>query len=154
MIGQSQAAAGCFPVALKYFGGHLGRWSGSEKTNAQNFGGRGRMAPLHPLIGQVKGLLSAPEGFVLVSSDYAQIEARILAWLAGQKDLLDGFTRGEDIYSAFARGLLYPGHPLARAHCKISKCPLSAAFVQVHLSQGHPLARAHCNISKCPLIAA
>ena len=106
MINQSRVAVnGCFPVALKYFGGHLGRWSGAEKTNAQNFGGSGRMTPLHPLIGQVKGLLSAPDGFVLISSDYAQIEARVLAWLAGQTNLLAGFAAGQDIYSKFATSL-------------------------------------------------
>jgi len=37
--------------------------------------------------------------------DSAQIEARILAWLAGQQDLLDGFARGEDVYSTFATKL-------------------------------------------------
>ena len=34
--------------------------------------------------------------------DLAQIEARILAWIAGQDDLLKGFANGEDVYSEFA----------------------------------------------------
>jgi DNA polymerase bacteriophage-type len=41
--------------------------------------------------------------FIIVDS--AQIEARILAWLAGQENLLDGFRNGEDIYSVFATRL-------------------------------------------------
>ena len=34
--------------------------------------------------------------------DLAQIEARILAWVSGQNDLLEGFKNGDDIYSNFA----------------------------------------------------
>ena len=34
----------------------------------------------------------------LVIADFSQIEARVLAWLAGQDDALDVFRRGEDIY--------------------------------------------------------
>ena len=37
--------------------------------------------------------------------DLAQIEARILAWIAGQDDLLKGFANGEDVYSSFATTL-------------------------------------------------
>ena len=45
--------------------------------------------------------------------DLAQIEARILAWIAGQDDLLKGFTDGEDIYSQFATTLF--GVPVRKA---------------------------------------
>ena len=41
--------------------------------------------------------------FIIVDS--AQIEARELAWISGQNDLVKGFTDGEDIYSAFATRL-------------------------------------------------
>jgi len=41
--------------------------------------------------------------FIIVDS--AQIEARILAWLAGQDDLTQGFANGEDVYSDFATEL-------------------------------------------------
>lgn len=37
-------------------------------------------------------------GGVLLAPDYGQIEARVVAWLAGQQDVLDVFARGEDIY--------------------------------------------------------
>ena len=39
----------------------------------------------------------------LVSLDLSQIEARVLAWLAGQQDVLDAFRRGEDVYVLAAR---------------------------------------------------
>ena len=40
---------------------------------------------------------------VMWSFDFSQIEARVLAWLAGQQDVLDVFASGEDIYSWAAR---------------------------------------------------
>ncbi len=45
--------------------------------------------------------------------DLAQIEARILAWIAEQDDLLKGFADGEDIYSKFATTLF--GVPVRKA---------------------------------------
>ncbi|KKN71251.1 hypothetical protein LCGC14_0422940 [marine sediment metagenome] len=45
--------------------------------------------------------------------DLAQIEARILSWIAGQDDLLKGFADGEDIYSEFATTLF--GVPVRKA---------------------------------------
>jgi DNA polymerase len=53
----------------------------------------------------VKQLIQAPGGYKLGVADSAQIEARMLAWLAGQQDLLDGFAKGEDVYSVFASHL-------------------------------------------------
>ena len=41
----------------------------------------------------------------LVVADFAQIEARVLAWLAGQQDALAVFRRGEDIYIATAKAI-------------------------------------------------
>lgn len=35
---------------------------------------------------------------VLVCADFAQIEARVLPWLAGQKDILEVFRSGQDVY--------------------------------------------------------
>jgi DNA polymerase len=41
----------------------------------------------------------------LVVADLSQIEARVLAWLAGQTGVLDVFARGEDIYVATAKAI-------------------------------------------------
>ena len=43
------------------------------------------------------------EGHQFVIADFSQIEARVLAWFAGQQDLLEVFRRGEDIYTYAAR---------------------------------------------------
>lgn len=105
MVAQCKASGDKLRIPLKYYGGHTGRWSGTEKINVQNLGGRGRGTELHPLIGQVRNLLIAPDGYKLTIVDSAQIEARLLAWLAGQDDLVKGFADGEDIYSVFASTL-------------------------------------------------
>ncbi|MBR6000206.1 MAG: DNA polymerase I [Oxalobacter sp.] len=44
----------------------------------------------------------APEGHVIVSADYSQIELRIMAHLSGDKRLLEAFHQGEDIHRATA----------------------------------------------------
>jgi len=103
---QSAANGGILRTPLNYYGGHTGRWSGGEGINLQNMGGKGRAGSgVDPLIGKVRGLLRAPSGYVLGIGDSAQIEARVLAWLAGQDDLLTGFANDEDIYSEFATTL-------------------------------------------------
>lgn len=50
----------------------------------------------------VRHCLVAPPGYKLVVVDASQIEARIVAWVAGQYDLIEGFRNKEDIYSDFA----------------------------------------------------
>jgi len=42
---------------------------------------------------------------VLLDSDSSQIEARTLAWLAGQDDLVEAFDRGEDVYKIMASAI-------------------------------------------------
>jgi len=105
MINQAECSAGLIRMPLKYYGAHTGRWSGTGGWNPMNLGGKGRGRPIHPLIAQVRGTLVAPDGYTLIIVDSAQIEARELAWVAHQDDLLKGFADGEDIYSEFASDL-------------------------------------------------
>ena len=42
------------------------------------------------------------EGEVFFDSDFAQIEARLAFWFAGEKEALENFAKGKDIYSEFA----------------------------------------------------
>lgn len=44
----------------------------------------------------------AKEGTRFIISDFSAIEARVLAWLAGEQWVLDAFENGEDIYSRTA----------------------------------------------------
>ena len=105
MIAQAKCSDGLIRMPLKYYGAHTGRWSGTGGWNPMNLGGKGRGRPIHPLIAQVRGTLVAPDGYTLIIVDSAQIEARELAWVAHQDDLLKGFADGEDIYSEFASDL-------------------------------------------------
>ena len=87
---------GKLPVPIKYYAAHTGRWGGSDKVNLQNLPSRGPNAKV------LKSCICAPKGYTLVESDSAQIEARVLAWLAEQTDLLKAFDRGEDVYKKMA----------------------------------------------------
>lgn len=98
---QAKAAGGLVPVALKYCGAHTGRWSGDEDINLQNMPKWG-----DDLLVAVRGLLVAPPDHTLVIVDTSQIEARVLAWIAGQWDLVEKFANGQEIYCDFASKVL------------------------------------------------
>ena len=86
------AGRGTLPVPLRYYAAHTGRWGGDDKINMQNLG---RGSPL-------KYAMLAPKGYLFCDSDSSQIEARTLAWLAGQDDLVQAFENGEDVYKIMA----------------------------------------------------
>ena len=89
------AERGTLPVPLRYYAAHTGRWGGDDKVNLQNLP---RKSPL-------KKAMLAPEGHILIDCDSSQIEARTLAWLAGQHDLVAAFDRGEDVYKIMASSI-------------------------------------------------
>ena len=89
------AKRGPMPVPLRYYAAHTGRWGGDDKINLQNLQ---RKSPL-------KNAIVAPFGYMLIDSDSSQIEARTLAWLAGQDDLVEAFERGEDVYRIMASAI-------------------------------------------------
>jgi len=90
---------GTFPVPLKYYAAHTGRWGGSDSVNLQNLPSRG------PNAGKLKKAILAPEGYVFIDSDSSQIEARTLAWEAEQDDLVSAFAKGEDVYKIMAAAI-------------------------------------------------
>lgn len=47
---------------------------------------------------RVRRAFTAPEGSVIVSADYSQIELRIMAHLSGDKTLIAAFQNGEDVH--------------------------------------------------------
>lgn len=102
---QAMCMGGKMPINIKYYGAHTGRFSGAGGVNLLNLGGKGRGRSLHPLIGRVRNTIVAPDGYVFALIDSAQIEARELAWIAGQNDLIKDFADGKDIYSQFATEL-------------------------------------------------
>lgn len=95
-IGIGHRNNGALPVPLKYYGAHTGRWSGSDKVNFQNLPSRDKKKKA------LKRAIVPPEGYVIINSDSSQIEARVLAWWAGQEDVVKQFADKEDVYSIFA----------------------------------------------------
>ena len=93
------AKRGLMPVPLKYYAAHTGRWGGSDNLNLQNLPARGDNG------GKLKKAIEAPEGYVIIDSDSSQIEARVLAWLSGQNDLVEAFKNGEDVYKLMASAI-------------------------------------------------
>jgi DNA polymerase len=93
------AERGSMPVPIRYYAAHTGRWGGDDKINLQNLPSRG------PDAKTLKRSIMAPEGMALVDCDASQIEARVLAWLAGQNDLVRVFTNGEDPYVDMAAAI-------------------------------------------------
>ena len=93
------AKRGLMPVPLKYYAAHTGRWGGSDSLNLQNLPSRGDNA------GKLKKAIIAPEGCSVIDADSSQIEARVLAWLAGQNDLVEAFAKGEDVYKIMASAI-------------------------------------------------
>jgi len=93
------AYRGKLPVPIKYYAAHTGRWGGDDKINLQNLPSRGNNA------GKLKMSIEAPDGYVIIDCDSAQIEARTLAWLAGQNDLVEAFENGEDVYKIMASAI-------------------------------------------------
>ena len=87
---------GLLPIPLKYYGAHTGRWSGSDKVNFQNLPSRDKKKKA------LKNAVLPPDGYVVINCDSSQIEARVLAWLAGQDDVVQQFSNGDDVYSIFA----------------------------------------------------
>ena len=89
------ANRGSLPIPLRYYAAHTGRWGGDDKVNMQNL----------PRTSPLKKAILAPEGYVFIDSDSSQIEARTLAWLAGQDDLVTAFANGEDVYKIMASAI-------------------------------------------------
>ena len=91
----SIASRGLMPIPLRYYAAHTGRWGGDDKVNMQNL----------PRNSVLKYALRAPTGYKFIDCDSSQIEARTLAWWAGQDDLVAAFERGDDVYKIMASAI-------------------------------------------------
>lgn len=86
---------GSLPIPLRYYAARTGRWGGEDKINLQNL----------PRGSSLKDAIKAPPGHVIIDCDSSQIEARTLAWLAEQNDLVEAFDAGEDVYKIMAASI-------------------------------------------------
>lgn len=110
---------------LVYHGAATGRWAGAG-IQIQNFP-RGKLttgeievvhqllsgrdpevfkalfgSPMEALSSSLRSFIRAEKGKKLLACDFAAIEARVLAWLAGEQELLDTFANGGDVYKGMA----------------------------------------------------
>ena len=115
---------------LQFYGTRTGRWAGRlvqlqnlpqnhlpfpELDFARSLVREGDYATLQMCFGNVNDTLSqlirtalvAPEGKTFVVCDFSAIEARVLAWLAGEHWVLDTFREGGDIYCATASQMFH-----------------------------------------------
>ncbi|MEE8607954.1 MAG: DNA polymerase [Nitrospiraceae bacterium] len=107
---------------LLYHGASTGRWAG-KLIQPQNFprptvpqvdeyifevldGNYDNIDDEYPPIvvvsSMLRSMLRAAPGHRFMAGDYAQIEARVLAWIAGQNDLLQLFSEGGKVYEDMA----------------------------------------------------
>ena len=96
------ASRGKLPILLNYWGAHPGRFSGGDKVNLQNL----------PRGGKIRDAIKAPAGHKVVVCDSAQIEARLVSYMAKQDDLVQAFREGRDVYSEFATEIF--GKPITK----------------------------------------
>jgi DNA polymerase I-like protein with 3'-5' exonuclease and polymerase domains len=89
------AERGCLPIMLNYYGAHTGRYSGGDKLNLQNLPSRNGN-------NTIRRALKAPDNHKLIACDSSQIEARMVAYIAEQQDLVRAFREGRDVYCEFA----------------------------------------------------
>lgn len=111
--------------ALQLYGANTGRWTSSglqvhnlPKDKLDGLSGAVRACirnrdldglkflvdrPLEAISSCLRSIICAPPDKELIAADWSAIEARVIAWLAGQSDVLDVFERGEDIYVKAAR---------------------------------------------------
>lgn len=82
---------GLMPVPLRYAAAHTGRYGGMDYVNLQNIPKRSNDLT-------IRRSMRAPKDCVWVAADSSQIEARLIAYAAGQQDLVDVFTSGRDVY--------------------------------------------------------
>lgn len=121
--------------SFRFFGAHTGRWAG-RGVQLQNLARPAKGFPaddaeIEALILDVKlGLgAEADELKSLVRSmfvgpltvvDYSAIEARVVAWLAGEQWALDAFAAGRDIYVETAERMSTPSNRLDRSQGKVA----------------------------------
>ncbi len=94
-------STGWCPIPLRYSGAHTHRLSGDWKLNAQNWPRYTFYDDRPKETGLLRRAHCAPPGCQVVKRDASQIEARVVAWLAEQDDLVQAFADGRDVYCEF-----------------------------------------------------
>lgn len=92
------ARRGPLCVYVRPYGAKTTRPSGGDKSNFLNFKKQDPDLPPDDSNTSLKRGIKAPPGFLLAPIDSAQIECRIVNFVAGQHDVVERFRNGEDPY--------------------------------------------------------
>ncbi len=140
-----------------YHKAHTGRWAG-RGAQPQNLPSRGLVLGGQEAIDQVeplsmmpyktaserygdvlaavssviRPLFKAPQHKTFAVIDFAQIESRVLAWLAGEKQVLDSYVAGEDLYVQMASEI-YSTNDVTKEQRSLGK----AAILGLGYGMGH-----------------
>jgi len=107
-------ASGRMAYELKYFGASTGRWSGNGGLNLQNLNRKSAEGV------DLRRAIVAPPGRILATVDFAQIESRVLLYLAGDTEALRMFRENPeaDAYEIHARSTMGYAEPEPlKAYC-------------------------------------
>lgn len=131
------------PIMLSVLNAHTGRYTaGNEgKSDGLNFQNLSKRDPSKLAL---RKALKVPAGYSVVACDSSQIEARILAWVSGQDDLVEQFKTGRDPYAEMASKIFHvsaqdihdaaksgtdPRHNQYKTYRNVGKtCVLSAGY--------------------------
>lgn len=95
---ESLASDGRIHTNFNQYGAKTGRFSSSDpihRINLQQIPSRGKGSA-------VRKMFTAREGYVLIGSDYSQIEPRTLAKLCNDPEMIKAYVEGTDLYSLMA----------------------------------------------------
>lgn len=100
----ARLTGGYLPAFLTYSAAHTHRLGGGDRTNLQNLPRNAHEShedkDLRP--GVLRRAIVAPDGYQVHVRDQSNIEARVLAEISGQSDLVEQFRDGLDPYAALA----------------------------------------------------
>ena len=115
-IEATERASGALAVPLRYAGAHTLRYSGSGGINLQNLAKKSVLR---------KAIKPLTPGHVVLAGDLSQIEARLVATLAGETALVEAFEAGRDVYKEFAT-VLYakPIEDITAPERFVAKCAI------------------------------
>lgn len=90
------------PFMLKTFYAHTGRYGAGNSEGASDSINLQNLSKRNPNMLALRKAIKAPQGYKVVAADSSQIEARMVAYLANEVELLDQFRQGHDPYAELA----------------------------------------------------
>lgn len=87
--------------------------------------------PLAAVSSGLRSMIRAEPGKRLIVGDFASIEARVLAWIAGEQPLIEAFARGQDAYKQMASEIYgVPADEIDKEQRQIGKVAVLGCFAE------------------------